>query len=187
MFDFVQVVLGTVTDISSKLHLQYPINKIRDPKTNEIKETTTSDVPDLIIVSGSLPASETSQDGATVLVRFRRGAPFPGEAPFVWTINGEKGEIRLTAEGGTTLHAQAAYSAPVVVEVHDLETNKVSRVDWQWAPWQESLPIAARSTAMLYEEFTGVGPSKYPTFEDALVRHEQLAAMLSEWSYVRKD
>jgi hypothetical protein len=97
-----------------------------------------------------------------------------------WTINGEKGEIRLTAEGGTTLHADA-HAASVVIEVHDLQTNEVSRVDWQWQPWQLELPISARSTGMLYEAFAEPGNLQYPTFDDALVRHKQLDAMLSKW------
>lgn len=181
VFDFVQSAVGDVTDIQSRLQLQRPDVKIRDPETGTIIRTVKSDVPDLIIVTGTLAASPTVQPGATLAITFRRGQPYPGDPPLVWTVHGEKGEIRLVAPGGTSLHANA-YSEPVTVDVHDFATGKVERVPWEWAPWQEELPVVARSVAALYEAYADGDATKYPTFENALVRHEQLQSIISGWS-----
>jgi hypothetical protein len=42
------------------------------------------------------------------------------------------------------------------------------------------LPLVGRSIAALYEAFAD-GDQGYPTFEDALGRHEQLEGMLAAW------
>lgn len=135
----------------------------------------TSNVPDLIITTATLESPQ-SQKGASTLYRFRRGQPFPGEPALVWSINGEKGEIRLVAQDGTTLHA-SAYSGPVTIELHDYATDKVQIVEWSWEKWQEELPIVARSVGQLYEDFAE--GKQVPSFKNALTRHEQLEALLS--------
>ncbi|EEU38030.1 uncharacterized protein NECHADRAFT_48319 [Fusarium vanettenii 77-13-4] len=180
LFDQVQYVLGDIANFKSRLHLQRPNVKVRDPATNKIIETVKSDVPDLIFATGTLKGSETSQEGASVLIRFRRGQPFPGEAPLVFTINGEKGEIRLKAEGGTGLHANS-YDAPVTIEVDDFETGKVEEIAWQWQDWQEELPVVSRSVAAVYEKFAEGDRKGLVSFYDALFRHEQLNGLLREW------
>lgn len=86
------------------------------------------DVPDLVIATGALSASPIVQEGATLYFRLRRGQPFPGEDPLVWTISGEKGEIRLSSPGGTALQA-AAYNKPVTIEVHDHDTDEVQDIE----------------------------------------------------------
>lgn len=145
-----------------------------------------SDVPDLIIVTGSLSDSEITQEGASLQVRFRRGQRFKGEPALTWHINGELGELRLTAPGGTSLHA-SSYSEPVVIEIHDFATDEVRIVDWEWPSWQEedNLPIVSRSVARLYEAFyedmREGGTQEYPGFSAALKRHEQLHSILSGW------
>ncbi|KAM0424169.1 hypothetical protein ACHAPT_010538 [Fusarium lateritium] len=184
LFDQVQYVLGDISNFKSRLHLQRPNVKIRDLDTNEIIETIKSDVPDLIFATGTLKESETSQKDASVLLRFRRGQPFPGEPPLVFTINGEKGEIRLKAEGGTGLHANS-YSAPVIIEVDDFETGKVEQVAWQWENWQEELPVVSRSVAAVYERFAEGTKEGLVSFDDALFRHEQLNGLLREWDVDR--
>ena len=180
MFDQVQHVLGELVDIQPHLQLQRPQVKLRDPATGEIVETVKSDVPDLIIATGSLHASETTQEGASVLLRFRRCQPFKGEPALVWTINGEKGEIRVVAQGGSTLHA-SAYSQPVTIEVHNFETDEVESVPWEWQDWQNGLPDVARSVGAVYEKFAEGDDKNVPSFEDALVRHRQLNEILASW------
>lgn len=172
--------MGDIGNFKSRLHLQRPNVKLRDLATNKIIETVKSDVPDLIFATGTLKESETSQEGASVLIRFRRGQPFPGEAPLVFTINGEKGEIRLKAEGGTSLHANS-YDAPVTIEVDDFETGKVEKISWQWQDWQEELPVVSRSVATVYEKFAEGDRKGLVSFDDALLRHEQLNGLLREW------
>lgn len=138
-------------------------------------------MPDLIVISGNLPESKFAEKDASVLTRFRRGQPFPDEPPLVWTVNGERGELRLIATGGTTLHA-SAYSAPVTIELHDFETDKVEQVSWDWETWQAELPMISRSIGMVYERLANGDNTGIASFEDALVRHRQLEGFLSNWN-----
>lgn len=184
VFDYVQTVLGEAIELHSRLQLQRPEVKLRDPSTNNIVGTTVSDVPDLVIVTGSLKGPRIAENGANLLVRFRRGQPFKGEPAFTWHINCEQGEIRLTAPSGSPIHANS-YSEPVTIEVHDFSTDEVHSVQWEWPEWEEDLdiPIVGRSVAKLYEAFharlAADGPMEYPNFASALTRHEQLASMLA--------
>lgn len=181
MFDQIQHVLGDVSNFKSRLQLQRPNVRVRDTKTNEVVETVESDVPDLVFATGTLSDSEISQAGASVLIRFRRGQPFPGQPALEWTINGEKGEIRLVSQGGTALHA-SGYSAPVTIQVHDYETEKVEDVAWKWEDWQEELPVVARVIGAFYEQFAEEAETKsVASFHDALFRHEQLTGLLKAW------
>ncbi|KAJ7124350.1 hypothetical protein C8R44DRAFT_980659 [Mycena epipterygia] len=180
LWDHIQFVHGDAAAIQSRLHLQFPDVKVRDPETNTIVKTVKSDVPDLIIVTSPLQESAVTQKDATLLVRFRRGQPSFDEPALVWSIIGEKGEIRLTSPG-TTLHA-FAHTEAMRLEVKDFASDKVEQIGWKWEAWQEDLPLLARSVGALYEAFAEGDERKYPTFEDALKRHEQLEGMLSAWS-----
>lgn len=180
MFDWVKHAVGKTATVQGHFQLQRPLVKIRDPNGTAIIDSVTSDVPDLITTTSTLETSPTVQKGATLQARFRRGQPFPGELPLWWTVNGEKGEIRLTSSAGTSLHA-AAYDddTSVTIEVHDFETGKVDKVEWDWAEWQKELPVAARSVGAVYEAFaTGKG-GDYPTFRDALALHEELERVVA--------
>lgn len=160
--------------------------KLRDNTTKTIVNTVISDVPDLITVTGSLSGSEVTQEGANLLVRFRRGQQFKGEPALTWHINCERGEIRLTSPAGTSIHA-SSYTDPVTIEVHTFDADEVRKVDWEWPKWQEELglPVVGRSVAKLYDAFHAEvvegGPRTYPNFSDAVERHEQLAKLLASW------
>lgn len=171
VFDQVQHVLGDISNLKTRVQIQRPEVKLRDPATDKIVETVTSDVPDLVFTAGTLTSSSSSS--ASVSVRFRRGQPFPGDAALVWTINGEKGEIRLKAQEGTSLHANA-YSGPVTIEIDDFEKGEVETVAWRWEEWQEELPVLARSVGAVYERFADGEVENLATFESAAVRHQQL-------------
>lgn len=153
--------------------------RVRDPATDKILETVHSNVPDLIIATGTVRESAfTQKGGASFLIRVRRGA-VPGEPGLVWTICGERGEIRLTGPSPSALHVGPVGEEEIRIEVHNFATNEVSKVEWDWKDWQKELPVPARNVATVYEAFAqGQG---YPTFEDALVRHEQLDGMLAGW------
>ncbi|KAF4430548.1 hypothetical protein F53441_13952 [Fusarium austroafricanum] len=180
IFDQFQYIIGDITNFKSTLHNQRPNIRVRDPATSEITHTTTSNVPDIILTTGRLDESPTAQKDAAVSIRFRRGQPFPGSPALTITINGEKGEIRLQVFGGTSLHA-SGYGKPVVLEVHDFETDKVEEVQWKWEEWQEEIPIIGRSVAMVYERFADGGEEGLVSFGEALKRHEQLEGLLKEW------
>ncbi|XXG99623.1 hypothetical protein Hte_005964 [Hypoxylon texense] len=180
LFDFVQSVLGEIEVLHSHLQLQRPDVKIRDPSTGKIVETIRSDVPDLMLVTGTLPASEYVTPGATLHFRCRRGQTFKGEDPLVWSINGEKGEIRLRATGGMSIAARA-HAQPIIIEVHDFDTDEVQNVEWSWRGLEE-LDVPARIVGALYEAFAAGDPTKYPTFDHAAKRHSQLDEMLAHFS-----
>ncbi|RGP80264.1 hypothetical protein FLONG3_1565 [Fusarium longipes] len=182
IFDSFQSIVGDVTNIKSRLHSQRPNVRIRDTTSNEIVRTVKTNVPDITFATGTLKESQTVQKDAAVSIRFRRGQPFPGEPPLIITINGEKGEIRLRGFGGTALNA-AGYSEPVIIEVHDFETDTVEKVEWKWNEWQEEndIPIIGRSIAAIYEQFANGKEEQLVSFEEALKRHEQLEEMLKQW------
>ncbi|OTA02633.1 hypothetical protein A9Z42_0030140 [Trichoderma parareesei] len=180
LFDQIQHVIGDLQNIQPHLQLQRPNVLLRDSATKEVVEVVKSDVPDLIIFNGNLAESQKAVEGANVLFRFRRGQAFPGEPGLTWAINGEKGEIRLQAFSGATLHANS-YDAPVTIEVHDFASDKVEKADWSWQEWQEALPVVGRSIAVLYDKFADGPFDGQPTFETALVRHEQLETILAGW------
>ena len=139
----------------------------------------TSNVPDLFSFSSYLPASATVHEKASLLVNFRRGQPFPGEPSLHWSINGEKGEVRLISKDSSALHV---FTEPVKIEVHDFETGKVESVEWSWEDWQAELPMPSRSVGKVYEAFAAGDESGLATFADALTRHKQLEEQLSKWS-----
>lgn len=171
-----QYVLGEVINSRAHLQVQRPNVKIRDPESKKIVEIVNSNVPDLIFTTASLPESKLVQAGASLLFRLRRGQPFPGEPALVWTIEGEKGEVRVISQDTISL---AAFATSVNIQVHDFETDKVKEVEWSWEDWQLGLPITARGIGMLYDNFAaGID---VPNFEDAIKRHEQLEGMLGSW------
>lgn len=103
----------------------------------------TSDVPDLLTLHGALVSSPLSAPGATLSLSFRRGQPFPGTPSLTWTINCERGEIRLVSPTGIALQA-SAYDSPVTIHVHHYETDQVDEVEWSWSERQHELPVLAR-------------------------------------------
>lgn len=175
VFDQIQSVLGEATSLKAHSQIQRPQVGIRDPSTKQAVDTVTSDVPDLVVATATLAPSDLVAENATLLARFRRGQPFKGEPALVWSINGERGEVRVTSDASTALQAQAE-AGGVRVEVHDFATDEVETVGWGWEAWQEELPVWARSIGRLYEDLAE--GRAVPTFEEAVRRQEQIAKVL---------
>lgn len=152
-----------------------------DLSTGEIVGTIQSDVPDLAVLIASMAESATVRDGATVLVRYRKGPSFKGEPAFVWSINCEKGEVRLVSPGGPALQLNV-YSEPVTIDVHDFATDEMKSLEWNWPDYQLELPEDARTTAAWYEAYAAGIESGSATFQDALRRHEQLEKWLNTYN-----
>ncbi|OAR01879.1 hypothetical protein LLEC1_05824 [Akanthomyces lecanii] len=181
-FDGLQYILGDLQDATAQFQLQRPKTKLVD-SDGQVIDTVTSNVPDLIIVNGTLDGADGVQQGATVSLRFRRGEPFKGDPAFVWNINGEKGELRLTAINGPAFHA-IADNKTVTLEVHNFEGDKVDKIDWDWSGWEAELPPVARSIGTLYDKYANGQDDTtdgVPSFRTALHRHQQLEALLSQW------
>ncbi|KAK9414042.1 hypothetical protein SUNI508_11368 [Seiridium unicorne] len=175
--DNIQYVLGDIQNIQSKLQIQRPDAKLIDRASGEVTEVVKSDVPDLVFINGTLSESDITVEGASISIDARRGQPFKGEPAFIWTINGEKGEILLTSYNGPSIGVN---SADVVIKIHDHETDKVQKVDWGASP-SEHLPPAGRNIAALYEAYAAGDVSKYADFEHALKRHKQIDSILASF------
>lgn len=178
VLDAVQFAIGELNDVKSTLQVQRPQVTNEKRQTKEIIEMVKSDVPDLVIATGSLRASPMAQEGATLYFRLRRGQPFLGEDPLVWTNNGEKGKIRLSSPGGTALQA-TAYNKPVTIKVHVHETDNIQKIEWDWTGWQKGISVIGRNTGALYENY--FNGDVYPTFEDALKLHVKLEEIMGGW------
>ncbi|KAK4233535.1 hypothetical protein C8A03DRAFT_38748 [Achaetomium macrosporum] len=183
LFDMVLSTLGELKSLKGDLHLQRPENQLKDASGAVVK-TLRSDVPDLVLVSGKWEESSIMQKNATLHFRLRRGPPFPGEPCLVWTINGEKGEIRIVSPHTTFIqlgHPNESH----LIEIHDFATDKVETVEWDWADWQKDLPFPARGIGALYEAFAdaknGRAKEDYVTFDVGAKRLETIHGLLEDW------
>jgi hypothetical protein len=148
VFDSVLSVVGELDPptVHARTQLQRPKLRIRDPSTDKIVESITSDVPDLLALHSALASSLQSVPGATLSFFFRRGQPFPGTPSLVWTINCERGEIRLVSPSGIALQASASDES-VMIQVHHFETDEVEDVKWGWNERQLELPLLSKSVS----------------------------------------
>ncbi|KAI5364550.1 Putative gfo/Idh/MocA-like oxidoreductase, NAD(P)-binding domain superfamily [Septoria linicola] len=178
MIDFIHSVLGEYESSNAHTQIQRPLRTITDQKTAS-KRPYRSDVPDLLSLHGTLRRSDIVAGGATLTATFRAGPPFPGTPPFVWTINCENGEVRISSERGPFLQAEAS-ALPVPIEAHYHETDEVKIVEWGWEDWQEVLPGRGRSIAKLYDLYAEgrLEEESCATFESAIERHRQLDTIL---------
>jgi hypothetical protein len=62
--------------------------------------------------------------GATLLATFRLGPQLKDQPGLTWTINGEKGELRLSAPG-PYLQAGLSFDGSITITHHDHATNEV--------------------------------------------------------------
>ncbi|KAG9185096.1 hypothetical protein G6011_07640 [Alternaria panax] len=145
VLDFVLSVVGRLDppSIHSKAQIQRPDIRIRDPKTMQIVERATSDVPDLISVHATITPSPLTAPNATLSFLFRRGQPFPGTPALTWTINCEYGEIRVTSATSSSFQNSES-DGPVVIQIHRFDTEQVEDVEWDWSDMQKEVPIVGR-------------------------------------------
>lgn len=134
------------SSVQTKLQLQRPNIPVRDPTSGKIVEHIKSDVPDLVALHGTLASTDIAATNATLSFNFRRGQPFPGTPSLQWTINCERGEIRIVSPSTTTLEPQDT-DEPVSIMVHVFETNEVKECQLRWESQLLELPIMARSVA----------------------------------------
>ncbi|KAI0187498.1 oxidoreductase family protein [Astrocystis sublimbata] len=169
--DYVHDVLGEFDGgFQSRMQLQRPVLRLRDANGVTTEREIRSDVPDLLVVHGKLAKGSGSGSGidiaddATLSLTFRSGQQFKGTPGFVWTINGSKGELRVTANGAY-IHSDS-YKDPVEIALHDHATDDVGSIAWDWQDWQKALPRHARPVAELYERFANWWGSGRPEVDD---------------------
>ena len=180
MIDFVHLVLGEFVTSSWRSQIQRPQITITG-NDGKVTRTVKSDVPDLVAVHGELAGREYLRRGASLSVTMRNGNAFPGDPGFVWTINGEKGEIKITNPAGP--YWQFDFNEAIKIEVHDHATGEVKEEKWEWEAWAKELPVQARSVAELYERYVtkDLLEKKFPEFSDAVIRHAELQDMFDSW------
>lgn len=177
MIDFIHSVLGEYERSDHHTQIQRPQQTIKN--NDGTTKSWTSDVPDLLSIHGTLQPSPYVAKDASLLIHFRKGPPFPGTKPFVWTIACEKGEIRISSEKTASLQAEGS-AHPIPIEIHDFATDRVRIVDWEWEEWQIPLFARGRNIAKLYDLYAEGRMDEIPGFADAVKRHEQLDEILWE-------
>lgn len=100
----------------------------------------------------------------------RGGKPFKDTPAIVWKIEGEKGQITITAPAIALSFGHAGAE----IKVYDLASDSVEVVELPEDD-KADLPIMARNPARALEAFAR--GEKVPDFEDALVRHRLLDAL----------
>ncbi|KAF2433434.1 NAD(P)-binding protein [Tothia fuscella] len=162
MIDYVHEVLGELT----------PKVKILGKDDSIL----TSGVPDLLAIHGQLAKGKSNVgDKATLTVTWRSGQPFKGSPGLVWTINGEKGEIRITSPSGPYL--QLTLDEPIKIELHDFESDEVQEIEWDCKDWQKELPTPARLSGKGEVE----KEKEWPQLGDALTRMQELDMRFAQY------
>ncbi|KAI0508980.1 oxidoreductase family protein [Xylaria bambusicola] len=189
--DYVHDVLGEFDGFQSRMQIQRPVLKIRDSNGVTTDQEIRSDVPDLVAVHGKLAKGKADiADNATLSFTFRSGHQFKGTPGFIWTINGEKGEIMVTANGAY-VHSDS-YKDPIDIQLHDHATDEVVPIEWDWQDWQKDLPRRSRIVAELYERFArwwesgapaGDLPqeSEWPRLHDAVARMKEFDELFKQY------
>ncbi|KAI1347826.1 oxidoreductase family protein [Xylaria sp. FL0043] len=189
--DWVHEVLGEFASFQSRMQIQRPLLKLRDQNGVTTDREIRSDVPDLVAVHGKLAKGKADiVDNATLSFTFRSGQQFKDTPGFIWTINGEKGEIMVTANGAY-IHSDS-YKDPIDIKLHDHATDEVVPIDWDWQEWQKELPRRSRIVAELYERFAhwwesgrpaGDLPSdqEWPRLHDAVVRMREFEELFGQY------
>ena len=118
-----------------------------------------SEFADHIMLQGTL------NSGAPLSVTFRRGPPFMGTPGFIWSIHGERGEIRIMA-AGPVLQAD---DDETNITVHSFDQEDLEVIEWDWH--SKDLARPARNVAPMYEAFASQGTENYPDFSHAVLRH----------------
>ena len=166
MIDFVMLVLGELSVFQSQLNILRPEVPIM-ASDGTILETVATDVADHIMLQGILRSS-----GAPLSVTFRRGPPFKGTPGFIWSIYGEKGEIRITAAGP----ALQANDDETTIAVHTFDQEDVEVIACDRCV--KDLPKSARNVAAMYEALATKETRKYPDFGPAVLRHRQIEEVI---------
>ncbi|RYO96995.1 hypothetical protein DL763_002932 [Monosporascus cannonballus] len=188
--DYVHDILGEFASFESRMQIQRQAIRILRSDGTQTGEVQ-SDVPDFLVFHGKLARGKADiVDDATLAATFRTGQQFKGTPGFVWSINGEKGEILVTASGAY-LHSDS-YGEPIKIQVHDHATDEVTDVAWDWKDWQRNLPVRARIVGELYERYahwwengrpsgTLADGEEWPRLHDAVERINEVRELFAQY------
>lgn len=181
--DYIHAVLGEWDTVWARTQVQRAELTLlgADPQRSVI-----SNVPDLIVVHGTVKGKDYVTDDATLSVNWRSGLPFEGDPALVWNIRGEKGEVQLISHSSLLIGAEVSDEA-ITLKVQLYGTDDVEVVSWSWEEWQTTLPVISRNTAALYDEYAAWARdefkesskgSKLATLNDAAVRMREINDLL---------
>ncbi|KAF3056467.1 Galactose/lactose metabolism regulatory protein GAL80 [Daldinia childiae] len=187
--DYVHEVLGEFSSFKSRMQIQRPVVAVLGKDGTQIKKIE-SDVPDFLVVHGKLAKGKADiAEDATLSITYRSGQQFKGTPGFLWTINGEVGEIMVTANGAY-VHSDS-YREPIKIKIHDHASDEVIDVEWDWEDWQKELPYRSRIVAELYERYarwwyngrpTGdLSEMDWPRLHDAVVRMKEIDKVFKQY------
>ena len=136
-----------------------------DPaRGGNVVETVQTDVADHILLQGGL------ESGALLSYHLRGGAPFAGQPGVIWTIYGEKGEVRITnpVTGLDITHEGLS------INLHVFGEKEARPVELPKDDLSE-LAHPGQNVGRVYEAYASGkdgGPDGYPNWMLGLRRHE---------------
>ncbi|KAL5044865.1 hypothetical protein BDW71DRAFT_215491 [Aspergillus fruticulosus] len=168
LLDTVQEVLGNFASVQSLLANQRPSVKIVKAYGSVLEETAKKTAPDHIMIQGTL------ESGAVFSATVRGGSPFKGSPGLVWSIYGEKAEIRILGPS-----AFIELLGTTSIELHDFDTNIVEQIELKTGAFTEFGPMN-RNLARVYEAIAAGDKSVLCDFEGAVKRHEFIEELYSQ-------
>jgi predicted dehydrogenase len=164
--DLLNHVLGEFVDLSAVSALRRPIITIEETEEQIVKTA-----PDQIAVIGTL------RSGATAAIHVREAVA--GGTGFLWEINGTDGTLRITAdEAQPQIFPLTVWGAKGRDELAPLAVPVALRQRWPALTSLEGAP--AYNVGRAYAAFAadiGNGTRTVPDFNDAVRRHEVIAAI----------
>ncbi|KAK5702849.1 hypothetical protein LTR97_003795 [Elasticomyces elasticus] len=182
LIDSIHSLLGEYKSFHAHAQNQRPTWTVNSD--NGSTRQTTSDVPDLVSLQGTLDGSSSfTADNASLLFSFRTGPAFPGTSPLVWTINGERGEIRVTSSAGAYPQSEIDDPSGITIEAHNHASDEVKKIEWTWGKeWQAGLFYRGRNLGTLYDLFAegdeAMKKAKVVDFDGAVARHQEIDGLL---------
>jgi predicted dehydrogenase len=161
------IVLGEFKTWDCLLSNRHEFKDIIDPAQGNkvIVKQARNTVPDQIMLQGII-----GSPGVPISIHHRGGAPFPGTPIAEWRIQGDNGEIRITASSGSLNVGRP----DTKIELFDKTTGEIEILVPEKGQW-DNLPFAAHNIAKLYEAFRK--NEWYPDFSWAVKRHEMIEEM----------
>ncbi|KAF2267238.1 putative oxidoreductase [Lojkania enalia] len=183
LLDFVCSAIGELEpgSVRTKFQRQRPNIGIKDMKSGKIVETVLSDVPDLLLLHGSFEQSLITAPSATLSLLLRRGQPFPGTPALSWSINLEKGELRLIGPSNASLTWGS--KGGVSIQIHHYETDELEDVAWTLGENEREMSEAVVNISRVLYAFADGKPEGegWLGLEEAARRAEQINSFLEEW------
>ncbi|KAK6432339.1 hypothetical protein LTR95_011490 [Oleoguttula sp. CCFEE 5521] len=176
--DFIHHVLGEYDAFHAHTQIQRPMQTVYDKDSGEERQTT-SDVPDLVSLHGTLKASGYVRKGASLTATYQVAPPWPGTLPLTWKVTGEKGELRITSEKNAFLNVAGS---GVLIEHLNFANKELKTIDWRFDAVIAELPERGRNIAILYDLFAEgkLKEAGASDFAAAAERHREIDSIL--WS-----